>query len=62
MRHFVAELDPDGEEGFTVLRLTDENGNDGTWLVDRSRRFADLTELEAALAAELGAAVTVEEA
>ena len=61
MRQFLAELDHDGEDGFTVLRLTDENGNDGTWLVERSRRFGDLAELEAALAAELGTAVTVEE-
>ncbi|BBK39213.1 hypothetical protein STAQ_42910 [Allostella sp. ATCC 35155] len=62
MRQFLAELDHDGDDGFTVLRLTDENGNDGTWLVDRSRLFADRAELEAALAAELDAAVTVEEA
>lgn len=61
MRQFLAELDHDGADGFTVVRLTDENGNDGTWLVDRSRIFADRTELEAALAAELGTAVTVEE-
>lgn len=61
MRQFLAELDHDGADGFTVLRLTDENGNDGTWLVERSRHFADLAELEAALAVELGTAVTVEE-
>ncbi|WP_374447848.1 hypothetical protein [Stella sp.] len=62
MRRFTAELDWDETGGFTVLRLTDENGNDATWVVDPGRRYADPAELEAALAAELGAAVAIEEA
>lgn len=61
MRRIVAELDGEDGDGFAVVRLTDENGNDVTWLVDPGRRFADLAELEAVLAVETGQPVAVEE-
>ena len=61
MRRIVAELDGEDGDGFAVVRLTDENGNDVTWLVDAGRRFADLAELEAVLAVETGQPVAVDE-
>lgn len=61
MRQIAAELDWN-DDGFTVVRLTDENGNDLTWMVDTGDRFAALDQLAAALAEELGDGVAIDEA
>ena len=61
MRQILAELDHRDDGTFTVARLTDENTNDITYLVEPGQRFAATAGLEALLAAELGSPVTVEE-
>ncbi|BBK34132.1 hypothetical protein EDC65_3967 [Stella humosa] len=62
MRQVEAELEFDEDGGFAVSRLTDENNNDITYLVDRGARFADLADLAALLAGELGGPVELHEA
>ena len=63
MRQIEADLDDGPEDGsFQVSRLTDENGNDVTYLVERGTTFRGIAELEAVLAAELGSPVAIVEA
>lgn len=63
MRHIEADLDYDPDDGsFRVSRLTDENGNDVSYYVERATVFRDIAELEKVLAAEFRSPVAVQEA
>ncbi len=63
MRQIEADLDYGPEDGsFQVSRLTDENGNDVTYFVERDAVFRSIAELEAVLATEFGSPVTIIEA